>query len=120
MTTQILDYATVLGQVNTPKWLQYACCTYYVTAPFLYTIIRVSEPAVLATLKKHWFRNPNQGSESSSSMGGEDALADELSGFLTSSLNVELVYVILTAILNTVRNEDLESWKNGQIPTMGG
>jgi hypothetical protein len=109
-----------MGQVSTPIWVQYCCLIYFVTAPFYYALIRASEPAVLATLKKHWFRNPNQGSESSSSMGGEDALADELSGFLTSSLNVELVYVILTAILNTVRNEDLESWKNGQIPTMGG
>jgi hypothetical protein len=120
MSTQILDFATVMGQIQTPEWLQYFCCIYFVTAPFGYGLIRALEPAVLATLKKEWCRGPQAGSESSSSLGGEDALADELSGFLTSSLNVELVYVILTGILNTVAKEDLESWKNGQIPSSGG
>ena len=43
-------------------------------------------------------------------------LRDQLDGFLTSSLNVELVYVILTGICKSVNQEDLESFKNGHIP----
>jgi hypothetical protein len=38
---------------------------------------------------------------------------------LTSSLNVELVYVILEGIKGIVRQEDLESFKNGFIATGG-
>ena len=43
-------------------------------------------------------------------------LGDTLNAFLTSSLNVELVYTILKGIRRIVRTPDLETWKNGQVP----
>ena len=45
-----------------------------------------------------------------------DVLGDTLNAFLTSSLNVELVYTILKGIRRIVRTPDLETWKNGQVP----
>ena len=45
-----------------------------------------------------------------------DMLGDTLNAFLTSSLNVELVYTILKGIRRIVRTPDLETWKNGQVP----
>ena len=45
-----------------------------------------------------------------------DELADSLNAFLTSSLNVELVYTILTGVSRLIGTPDLESWKNGQVP----
>ena len=45
-----------------------------------------------------------------------DELADSLNAFLTSSLNVELVYTILTGVSRLISTPDLESWKNGQVP----
>jgi len=42
-----------------------------------------------------------------------DVFADSLNAFLTSSLNVELVYTILKGIRKIVRTPDLETWKNG-------
>ena len=47
---------------------------------------------------------------------GGDVLADSLNAFLTSSLNVELVYTILKGIRRIVKTPDLETWKNGQVP----
>ena len=44
-------------------------------------------------------------------------LSDTLNAFLTSSLNVELVYTILKGIRKIVKTPDLEAWKNGQVPT---
>jgi hypothetical protein len=118
-TTQIADYATVTKRVTTPLWSQYACCIYFCVAPILYGIIRLQEPAVIPTLKKHFCRRANA-SESGSSQHDSDELQDQLNGFLTSSLNVELVYVILKGICKSVNQEDLESFKNGHIPSGGG
>jgi hypothetical protein len=92
------------------------CAIYFCIAPFIYAIIRIQEPAVIPALKKSFCRRVN-GSESGSSIGDSDVLRDQLDGFLTSSLNVELVYVILTGICKSVNQEDLESFKNGHIPT---
>ena len=41
-----------------------------------------------------------------------DEFGDTLSAFLTSSLNVELVYTILKGIRKIVKTPDLETWKN--------
>lgn len=46
-------------------------------------------------------------------------MTDSLNAFLTSSLNVELVYTILEGIRKIVENPDLECWKNGQVPSSG-
>lgn len=48
-----------------------------------------------------------------------DMLSDTLNVFLTSSLNVELVYTILKGIRRIVKTPDLEAWKNGLVPTSG-
>ena len=45
-----------------------------------------------------------------------DELTDSLNAFLTSSLNVELVYTILKGIRRLLKTPDLEAWKNGQVP----
>ena len=42
-------------------------------------------------------------------------LSDTLSSFLTSSLNVELVYTILKGISRIVKNPDLEAKTNSQL-----
>ena len=42
-----------------------------------------------------------------------EEFSDTLSAFLTSSLNVELVYTILKGIRRIVKTPDLETWKNG-------
>jgi len=69
-------------------------------------------------LKKKFCRRAGASeSESGSFISNNDVLSDQLDGFLTSSLNVELVYVILTGICKSVNQEDLESFKNGHIPT---
>lgn len=114
--TQMVDYATVTKALVTPLWSQYACATYFCVAPLLYLVVRLQEPAVIPTLKKHFCCRSNA-SESGSSQADTDELRDQLNGFLTSSLNVELVYVILKGICKSVNQEDLESFKNGHIPT---
>ena len=55
-------------------------------------------------------------SDTSSEGDGGDVLSDTLSSFLTSSLNVELVYTILKGVRRIVKTPDLETWKNGQVP----
>ena len=62
-------------------------------------------------------RTNDENSDSNSSKSeDDDELKDSLNAFLTSSLNVELVYTILKGIISAANQEDLETWKNGQIP----
>ena len=100
---------------------------------FIIGILRLSEPVVLLSFKQditRCCRKSSQAkarhsldsvytSESENSMdlrkGIEDCdeLGDSLNAFLTSSLNVELVYTILKGIRKIVKTPDLETWKNG-------
>ena len=61
-------------------------------------------------------RNANE-FDRTRSIDDSDELSDTLSAFLTSSLNVELVYTILKGIRRIVKTPDLEAWKNGQVPS---
>ena len=54
----------------------------------------------------------NSNSNGSGNANNEE-FSDTLSAFLTSSLNVELVYTILKGIRRIVKTPDLETWKNG-------
>ena len=56
-------------------------------------------------------------SRSSKGLEDGDELTDTLNSFLTSSLNVELVYTILKGIRRLIKAPDLEAWKNGQVPS---
>jgi hypothetical protein len=65
---------------------------YYVSLPFLYVFVRLLEPAVYSAFKRS-IRRIFRLARSNEDQGSDEA--DELNGFLTSSLNTELVYVIL-------------------------
>ena len=54
-------------------------------------------------------RNSNISSVGSVNSADSDMLSDTLSSFLTSSLNVELVYTILKGIRRIVKTTDLET-----------
>ena len=75
--------------------------------PFVYAFIRLSDPVVYTTIKRQFLRTchrQEEASESSSSKSNDesDELKDSINGFLTSSLNVELVYTILKGIVSIV------------------
>jgi len=69
---------------------------------FIFAVIRFSEPTVYKTIKTYF-----------SSCGSSDeeqypAAEESTSSFLMSQLNVELVYTILTGIVNFTENPDLQ------------
>ena len=110
-------------------WVQAICCYYFAFVSILIAILRLSEPIVMETFKRDLTccgrarANQDVGSFSSSDsfdarkgIADSDVLSDTLNSFLTSSLNVELVYTILKGIRRIVKTPDLETWKNGQIP----
>ena len=80
-------------------------------SPIFYALIRMSEPMVFDTVKANFLGCFTNGraythSESISSMSSlkdSDLLSDSLNGFLTSSLNVELVYTILKGICTSLK-----------------
>lgn len=78
---------------------------YFVVVPFFYALIRLTEPSVMASMRRKWRRwlASDAASNRSSQSSDQDELKDTLSGFLTSSLNVELVYVILRGIISSVQ-----------------
>lgn len=94
-------------------------------------IIRLTEPNVRTQLSKQlsncfsWlFCNNSKLSEEEKLSPFErpdliqenDLIEDNLNSFLTSSLNVELVYTILKGISHFVSIPQLETWINGDIP----
>ena len=115
MITQCLDFVNVIGLFEQPMWFQEFCLSYFLAAPILYALIRAAEPAVWATIVQKCKCQKIFASETTSEIG-KNALYDELNGFLTSTLNVELVYVILKSICDLVSNgSDIESYRNGFI-----
>ena len=103
-----------------PDWLEIFCIYYLIGVCLVYAILRLNEPVVLATFKRDLTRCCRRGEMKDDADAGSlegDVLTDTLNAFLTSSLNVELVYTILKGIRRIVKTPDLEAWKNGQVPT---
>jgi hypothetical protein len=116
MITQCFDYANVNEIWKQPLWFQKFCLAYFITSPLLYAFIRAAEPAVWATVKQKCRIKKDVNDSETNSQTVRNELYDELNGFLTSTLNVELVYVILKAICDSVGNSsDIESYRNGFI-----
>jgi len=113
---------TITGNIHLSFWVQKLFAWYFAVVPLAYAAIRLTEPLVYATIKRNFRqmccrRKLQENSDSNSSKSeDDDELKDSLNSFLTSSLNVELVYTILQGVISTANQEDLESWKNGQIP----
>ena len=134
----LIDYLDQTNTVNFPGWVKLICVYYFVFVSVLLALLRLNEPIVMSTFKKDitricCFERNNRKSANlstitmSTSEDGSvdprgkgiednDMLSDNLSCFLTSSLNVELVYTILKGIRRIVKTPDLETWKNGQVP----
>lgn len=109
--------------VEIPDWLDAFNIYYFVLVSVVYAILRLNEPVVWATFKQDVTqccrrnRNGEVGDNAEKVSQEGDVLSDTLNAFLTSSLNVELVYTILKGIRRIVKTPDLEAWKNGQIPS---
>ena len=137
-TTAILNYLDASDVVKLPGWVQALCIYYFCIVALILAVLRLHEPIVLSTFKRDISgifcssRVDNDRSLSGSSLrtseGSDlstmdmrnskgcpdsDMLSDTLSAFLTSSLNVELVYTILKGIRRIVKTPDLESQNNG-------
>jgi len=110
-----LDYANVESLLKQPRWFQEFCLSYFLASPIFYALIRAAEPSVWATIVQKCKKKKADASETTSQTVRNE-LYDELNGFLTSTLNVELVYVILKSICDSVSNgSDIESYRNGFI-----
>ena len=151
---QLIEFLHTSLDVALPGWLEAFCIYYFVFSSVFYSLLRLSEPVVLATFKLSFNKilccsNPSRTDRSQGrfsygsltvsestletresnmtrnahevdrtrSIDDSDELSDNLSAFLTSSLNVELVYTILKGIRRIVKTPDLEAWKNGQVPS---
>ena len=137
--TSMIDFMQMTCVVDFPAWVQAFCCYYFVATAFILAILRLNEPIVLNTFKRDIMccsigrANADVSLHSESFYSTESSfsampdmrkgsaydneiLTDTLNGFLTSSLNVELVYTILKGIRRIVKTPDLETWKNGQVP----
>lgn len=137
--TATINYLQVTGTVDFPNWIQAACIYYFCFVSVMLALLRLNEPIVMSTFKRDVLRvfccastsrksedmttstlSSDCGSSDQDSRGrgieDNDILSDTLSSFLTSSLNVELVYTILKGIRRIVKTPDLETWKNGQVP----
>ena len=66
--TSTIDFAHFTGVISLPMSVQLALAFYFVTVPFLYAIIRLTEPSVLASMKRKFRRlfTNEQGSNRSS------------------------------------------------------
>ena len=132
--TSIIDYLQGSELVDFPAWLQKFCLYYFVVVALWIALLRLLEPIVWTTFKRDvtWCCRKNEARPSIDSVfdrtsevskdgrkgiEDNDELGDTLNAFLTSSLNVELVYTILKGIRRIVKTPDLETWKNGQVPT---
>ena len=110
-----------------PGWIDAFCIYYFCAVGFFLAILRLNEPIVMRTFRRDMSRficcgksdTAGSVSDASSEGDGGDVLSDTLSSFLTSSLNVELVYTILKGVRRIVKTPDLETWKNGQVPDNG-
>jgi len=97
-----IGYLHIKGK-EYPTWLLFSCALYFSSAGFIYSYFRLSDPIVtnavkdLFTCKKRVEKSFKAERPSTSKMD-DLLLEDTLSSFLTSQLNVELVYVILTGI----------------------
>ena len=117
--TAIFDYMNITGVIHLSYQVQWILAFYFVVVPIIYAAIRISDPAVYNTTKRNFRmkcgrRTNDENSDSNSSKSeDDDELKDSLNAFLTSSLNVELVYTILKGIISAANQEDLETWKNG-------
>ena len=103
-----------------PNGLAIFCIVYFlVGCVSVYAILHLSEPVVWATFKRdvtRCCRRRDMKDDNDKGNWEGDALSDTLNAFLTSSLNVELVFTILKGIRRIVKTPDLEAWKNGQVP----
>ena len=50
--TAVLDYMNITGRINLSLGVQTMLAVYFVGVPFVYALIRLSEPAVFATVRK--------------------------------------------------------------------
>ena len=153
-SVQLIEFLHTSLNVALPGWLEAFCIYYFVFSSVFYSLLRLSEPVVLAAFKLSFNKilccsNPGRADRSQArfsyasltvsestletresnmtrnanefdrtrSIDDSDELSDTLSAFLTSSLNVELVYTILKGIRRIVKTPDLEAWKNGQVPS---
>ena len=86
---------------SSPLWIIKLGAFLHSFACYLFALIRLTDPPVYKTMKTYF---------SSRGSAGEDAYPtaeDASSSFLMSQLNVELVYTILTGIVNFTDNPDL-------------
>lgn len=54
--TSIIDFANLTGVISLPLTVQLVLAFYFVTVPFLYATIRLSEPSVFASMKRKFKR----------------------------------------------------------------
>jgi hypothetical protein len=107
LLTQIdvtLEFINRLGWNNSNERL---LADYYVLMPYLYIAVRLTEPVVYKQIwvtLQQWFCCKAYDDSSWASDGRKNTI----NGFLTSSLNVELVYTILKGII-MITNGDFEA-----------
>ena len=118
-TDNVINWLYITKTVTIPDWLISISCYYYSGVVLIIALFRISEPIVWYSFKQDvaWlFCRKNLSKEQLFLRKGEynsnnntldsDLLNDTLNVFLTSSLNVELVYTILTGIRKLVMFED--------------
>jgi hypothetical protein len=109
------------------KYLQKACAYYFSVVAIFLALIRMTEPSVSCSLKsqlKNGLKKLTchyQGKTESEPTAFDrpdlieenDLIDGNLNSFLTSSLNVELVYTILKGISHFVSIPQLKDWMDG-------
>ena len=101
--------------MQVPTWLERACVYFYSSSGIILVIVRMFDPLVFDTFKKDinylccncFKRKPQQDAADVTDDNikiekNTDLLTDNLNSFLTSSLNVELVYTILEGVRRIV------------------
>lgn len=107
----VINWLFVTDTVKISDWLIIICIYYYVSVVFILSLFRLSEPIVWFSFKqtisrifcRDELRSTNAFFKESKNdlrngILNKDYLNDTLNVFLTSSLNVELVYTVLTGI----------------------
>ena len=137
-TTALINFLYITDTVVIPDWLQAICCYYFAFVVCILSILRLTEPIVWATFKKDLTKlcrrresvhdTSRESFDSSESdrifsrdarrgLEDSDILNDTLNMFLTSSLNVELVYTILTGIRSFVKEPEQATRNQGRNST---
>jgi len=83
-------------------WFRRLNAIFFSGCSFIFALIRLTDPPVYKTIKTYF------SSCGSSSEDHYPVAEESSSSFLMSQLNVELVYTILTGIVNFTENPDLQ------------